>query len=402
MKSCLLLFMLAGFTTLTQSAEILKIPLTTGLILTTTTRAGLNTNTGSLPVADMETVYSVDNVGADKVRFGYRITAPNDPKATAMLKKSPRFTRLVRTEDLRTATKLNALFSSADPELFPGQTFLQTSAAVLSALKTSGETPFVFGLNENEGTLGSLDSIHSTAAKPAGGNTLQGQPLDVSGLFASLTTARHYYRGTLKRVEAGTVKFSVLLNGVRTNVPAIHAKGLLKFSDRQLETEFWWLDDQANPLTLKWSARETYAILTRIDMPGSETISSVAGGGLAARLADKSCRSELHGVYFETGSAELLDESEPELKQVAAVLNTNMGWQVTVEGYTDNIGSAAYNTELSLRRANAVRTALISRYHIEEKRIDAQGFGLLKPIESNSMPEGRAHNRRVELARKCP
>ena len=121
MKSCLLLFILAGFTTLTQSAEILKIPLTTGLILTTTTRAGLNTNTGSLPVADMETVYSVDNVGADKVRFGYRITAPNDPKATAMLKKSPRFTRLVRTEDLRTATKLNALFSSADPELFPGQ-----------------------------------------------------------------------------------------------------------------------------------------------------------------------------------------------------------------------------------------------------------------------------------------
>ena len=68
-----------------------------------------------------------------------------------MLKKSPRFTRIVRTEDLRTATRLNALFSSADPKLFAGQTFLQTSAAALTALKSSGETPFVFGLNESDG-----------------------------------------------------------------------------------------------------------------------------------------------------------------------------------------------------------------------------------------------------------
>jgi outer membrane protein OmpA-like peptidoglycan-associated protein len=123
---------------------------------------------------------------------------------------------------------------------------------------------------------------------------------------------------------------------------------------------------------------------------------------VAARLADKSCRTELHGVYFETGSAELLEESEPALKQVAAALSANPAWQVTVEGHTDNIGSAAYNNELSLRRANAVRTALVSRYRIGANRIAAQGFGLSKPIESNTTPEGRAHNRRVELARKCP
>ncbi len=219
-----------------------------------------------------------------------------------------------------------------------------------------------------------------------------------------MATARHYYRGTLQRVEPGTVKFSVLVNGVRTDLPAVHARGVLKFSDQQLATDFWWLDDPANPLTLRWSAgKTTYSVLTRIDLPEPAATDAAAGGGpLAARLAGSSCRIELHGIYFESGSAGLLEESEPTLKQVAAALNANPAWQVTVEGYTDNIGSAAYNTELSQRRANAVRTALVTRYHVGATRITAQGFGLSKPVESNATPEGRAHNRRVELARKCP
>src|SRR5664279_3621310 len=128
-----------GFVTTVQPAEIPKIPLAKGLVLTTTTHAGLNTSTGTLPVADVETLYSVASVTADKVLFAYRIAAPNDPKAAAMLKKSPRFTRVVRTEDLRAATRLNALFSTADPELFAGQTFVQTSATVLATLKSTGE-----------------------------------------------------------------------------------------------------------------------------------------------------------------------------------------------------------------------------------------------------------------------
>jgi outer membrane protein OmpA-like peptidoglycan-associated protein len=402
--SCWALAALAGCMTAAECAETPRIPLAKGLVLTTTTHAGLNANGATLAVADVETVYSVDGVAADKVVFAYRIAAPNDPKAAAMLRKSPRFTRVVRTEDLRTSNRLNALFSSTDPELFAGQTFLQTSTAVLTALKAAGETPFVFGINESSGALGGLASMLGAAPRPAAGGADTAQPLDVSGLLSSLATARHYYRGTLKRVEPGAVKFSVLLNGVRTEVPAIHARGQLKFSTQQLEADFWWLDDAANPLTLRWSANTTtYAVLTRIDTPEPEaTAAAAAGGSVAARLADRSCRAELHGLYFETGSAELLEESAPALRQVAAALSANPGWQVTVEGHTDNIGSAAYNNELSLRRANAVRTALISRYRVGANRIAAQGFGLSKPIESNTTPEGRAHNRRVELARKCP
>lgn len=403
-RYCLAFAVIAGVVSGTSAAETPKIPLAKGLVLTTTTHAGLSTTEGSLSVADMETVYSVDEVAADKVVFGYRIAAPNDAKAAAMLKKSPRYTRIVRTEDLRTATRLNALFSSADPNLFPGQTFLQTSAGALTSLKSSGETPFVFGINESDEAPGGLASMLGGAARSTPGSTAAGTPLDVSGLISSLGTARHYYRGTLKRVEPGIVKFSVLLNGARTEVPAVHARGLLKFSDQQLETDFWWLDDPANPLTLKWSAgKGTYAVLTRIDLPESARATAAAAGGtVAARLADKSCRAELHGIYFESGSAELLAESEPALQLVASALNANTGWQITVEGHTDNIGSAAYNNELSRRRADAVRSALVARHRVAANRIAAQGFGLSKPIETNATPEGRARNRRVELARKCP
>ena len=400
--SRLVLAMIAGFVTVARPAELPKIPLSTGLVLTSTTHAGLSTSAGSLPVADVETVYSVANTTPDGVQFAYHVAAPNDPKAAAMLKKSPRFTRTVRTEDLRTATRLNVLFSSADPELFASQTFLQTSAAVLTALKTSGETPIVFGINESDDVFGGLASLLGPAARPAASSAAAEQPLDISGILSSLAVARHYYRGTLKRVEPGTVKFSVLLNGVRTDVGAVHAKGLLKFSTQQLETEFWWLDNPANPLTLKWSAgKGTYALLTRIDLPEPEAAAG-STGTMAARLADKGCRAELHGVYFETGSAELLEESVPALKRVAAALAANPAWQVTVEGHTDNIGSAAYNNELSLRRANAVRSTLVSRFGLGANRIAAQGLGFSKPVESNTTPEGRAHNRRVELARKCP
>ena len=275
----LALIAFAGFSVAAAAADAPTIPLAKGLVLTTTTHAALETTEGTLPVADVETLYSVDKLEADKVWFAYTVATPNDAKAAAMLAKAPRFVRVVRTEDLRTATRLNALFSSADPQMFAGQTFLQASTAVLTALKSSGETPFVFGINEQDATLSSLSSMLGGAAKPAAGTAASDRPLDISSLISLLAADRHYFRGTLKRVEPGSVNFSVLLNGVRTDVPAIHARGMLKFSDRSVETNFWWLDDPANPLTLKSTFANVYAVLTRIDTPQPEEPTTRAGAG---------------------------------------------------------------------------------------------------------------------------
>jgi OmpA-OmpF porin, OOP family len=67
-----------------------------------------------------------------------------------------------------------------------------------------------------------------------------------------------------------------------------------------------------------------------------------------------------------------------------------------IEGHTDNTASAGYNLALSQRRAASVRQYLIER-GVASERLEAQGFGLTRPIADNSTEEGRAQNRRVEF-----
>jgi outer membrane protein OmpA-like peptidoglycan-associated protein len=122
---------------------------------------------------------------------------------------------------------------------------------------------------------------------------------------------------------------------------------------------------------------------------------------MAQQLAGKSCHVELHGIYFSTGSAVLLEESEPMLKTVAGLIKASADAKLTIEGHTDNIGSAEYNQQLSERRAEAVRQALVTQYGVPAARLSARGFGLTRPVETNETFEGRAHNRRVELSRPC-
>ena len=376
-----------------------------GLVVSVTTHAGLVSNAGSLAIADTETLYSVTAMRPDAVEFGFTIAAPNDQKAMDLMKKPLKFTRHVRREDLTSATRLNLSWGSDDPEIFPGQTFIQTSAAAITALRSKGESPFVLGINE-----GGLFSAAAAAPPAAAADSKDAGPIILSGLLSALGVERHYYRGVLKRVEPTTVPFSVLVNGVRTTLPAIHVRGLLKFGARERSAEFYWLDDPANALMLKWIVGRNYALMTRIDIPDPEPEMHHSGGmggidltagAVGHALASKSCRAELHGIYFATGSAELLPESTPTLKSLSALILANAAWTVTIEGHTDNIGSAEYNMLLSNRRAAAVRDALARNYRVPPTRISSKGLGLSKPVESNATDEGRARNRRVEIVRAC-
>lgn len=251
-------------------------------------------------------------------------------------------------------------------------------------------------------------SLVAGAASALPKPNVNGTPLDLGALMAAMAGARHYYRGTLKKV--GTEPFSVLLNGQRTSVPAVHVKGEMAFTDKKLTPEVWWLDDPANPITLKWAAENAYEIVTRIDVPpppplgaGATAAGTAAAGGAGplSLLAGKDCRAELSGVYFTTGSAAVLQASLPALGRFAELLSQHPDWQVTIEGHTDNIGSAAYNLDLSTRRAAAVRGILISQFKVPAERLKAQGFGLTRPVETNATDQGRAHNRRVEVSRTC-
>lgn len=107
-------------------------------------------------------------------------------------------------------------------------------------------------------------------------------------------------------------------------------------------------------------------------------------------------RTRLENLYYATDSDELLPESMPELLSLVAWLNANPAVRVRIEGHTDNQGSAAYNLDLSQRRARGVYLKLIEE-GIESNRLEYKGFGLQNPISGNDNEAGRARNRRTEI-----
>jgi outer membrane protein OmpA-like peptidoglycan-associated protein len=105
-------------------------------------------------------------------------------------------------------------------------------------------------------------------------------------------------------------------------------------------------------------------------------------------------------ILFEVGKADLRQELKENLAEIAAILkNLLTESNITVEGHTDNVGSADYNQKLSKVRAEAVMQYLVYR-GVDEKRLKSIGYGLTKPIADNSTKEGQAKNRRVEIVIK--
>ncbi len=100
-------------------------------------------------------------------------------------------------------------------------------------------------------------------------------------------------------------------------------------------------------------------------------------------------------VLFDTGKDVIKAEFHPELKKVADFMKTYASAKAEIEGHTDNVGSAAMNTGLSQRRADAVKNALIQNFSIEAARLSAKGYGPTQPAADNATAEGRTKNRRV-------
>jgi outer membrane protein OmpA-like peptidoglycan-associated protein len=101
-------------------------------------------------------------------------------------------------------------------------------------------------------------------------------------------------------------------------------------------------------------------------------------------------------VLFASNESTLLPAAQDRLNKVADALLVTKERRLTVEGYTDSQGSSSYNMVLSQKRADVVRTYLISRGYPGDL-IRAQGIGEDRPVANNSTAEGRANNRRVEI-----
>jgi len=105
-----------------------------------------------------------------------------------------------------------------------------------------------------------------------------------------------------------------------------------------------------------------------------------------------------NGIRFDTGKATLRPESMGVLNEIYKMLSEHSDVNVSIEGHTDSDGDNDLNQKLSEDRAKTVMKQLISM-GISAGRLTSKGFGESSPINTNSTPEGKAENRRVEFVR---
>ena len=101
-------------------------------------------------------------------------------------------------------------------------------------------------------------------------------------------------------------------------------------------------------------------------------------------------------LLFDVGSATLSSGLQSDMVKIASSLNLYPASTIVVVGHTDNTGTAAFNQDLSQRRASSVASSLI-RNGVASGRFTVVGRGEDEPIASNLTPEGMAQNRRVEI-----
>jgi len=398
-----------AWTPSSQSESGSRVPLRPGLtVVTAIAQFG----------GDYESIKQIQQVSASAVRLSYRAdNVPNPLEGLQKLSgdKAPKSSgsvtgsRTVRTEDLRSAHDYMQWFGPNQPEVMPGSTAISVSREVLAELKDKGETEFSFRIGGLKGMAGSL---LGALGQMAGGGAA-GAPKETKDL-ADMGKGQC----TLKRAGSGLTSFPVLLNDRRVSLPAVHAQCT---TDDGLN-DFYFLDDLDNPLALAWKLTGSDTLqVVKISYPpppaaspGAASSSGAGGAGAGAgsgggggaggqhieQELKQTGQAEVYGIYFDFASDKIKPESEPVLREIADALNHNPSWKLRVEGHTDNIGGDEYNLDLSQRRAEAVKSALVNRYRIAAARLTPKGFGATRPKEPNDTLAGRARNRRVELVRE--
>ncbi len=123
-------------------------------------------------------------------------------------------------------------------------------------------------------------------------------------------------------------------------------------------------------------------------LPGAEV--ERVGEGIKVTLKENM-------VNFGYDSADLTAAAKTNLDKLAQVLVNNPDTNINIYGHTDSRGTDEYNQKLSERRANAVKSYLLSK-GIATTRMMAMGVGEAEPVATNDTDAGRAQNRRVEFA----
>jgi len=106
--------------------------------------------------------------------------------------------------------------------------------------------------------------------------------------------------------------------------------------------------------------------------------------------------ARLNNVFFDFDKYELKEKSKTELKKVISFIKQNPELSIEISGHTDNVGTDAYNQQLSLNRAKAVYNYLVE-HDINPERLSYSGYGATRPVAHDDSEESHQLNRRIEF-----
>ncbi len=264
--------------------------------------------------------------------------------------------RRVLRGDMMAAPTFVLGYANKMPRVIPGSTAMGLSTAALEQLRSTGSVPYSLIYDAN---LSRVD-------------------------------------GRLDLVKQ--LRVSVLIEDQLVSLPAVLARGVFGRGNRRAEAEFYIYDDRGNPIIL-----QSTVSISGEGRARTERIVRVTSGA-SQRMAMQQTlstirRMDLYGIHFDFDKATIRPEAADTITDIAETLRLNPGWRLLINGHTDSIGRAGYNVELSQRRADAVKAALVNRHGISPDRLETQGLGSSQPKGRNDTLQGRKQNRRVELVR---
>lgn len=200
----------------------------------------------------------------------------------------------------------------------------------------------------------------------------------------------------LTRVSSETL-MPIIVEDRIINARALHARAQCGEGARTARGDFYFADDLGQPLLI-----ESVLNFSWESQPRTERITRVIyGRGLPPDM-EQALRTkrqyDTYGLRFSFDSAELRPESVQLVREIAQMLRANADWKMQIFGHTDSTGGPDYNKELSERRAEAVRLALVDQ-GVASRRLVSEGRGEGQPKSDNDTLAGRAINRRVEFRR---
>ena len=130
--------------------------------------------------------------------------------------------------------------------------------------------------------------------------------------------------------------------------------------------------------------------------PREKNMVTVEASDMAQQISETGSVS-LYGIFFDTDSASVRQDSEATLQEIAKLFQQQTDLNLLVVGHTDNAGAFEYNMNLSQNRAQSVVDELSAKYGVSPERLVPVGVSYASPVSSNATAEGQALNRRVEL-----